>query len=325
MKQIKNTMMGALLLLMGQMTMAQDGVAFFKGAFAEAQTEAVETEKLIFMDAYTTWCGPCKWMAANSFPDAKVGDLFNSAFVNLKMDMEKGEGPRLSRIYRVQAYPTLMILDAEGKVLEKLEGALPPAELYNWARETVAKHAPELLGPAETVVQPKPVRSRAVDLKMGLSEKAMMRSIEAGDRAGFESEAGKVLSRPGLDWKFLYLDGWKSWVQANGGAADFVSAASGLLETEGETDAMLFNQAAWYTLELSESEDDLLKALGWAERSVTMAPKYANRDTYAHLLLAAGDRQAATEQAEQAIALAQASGDDFSGTSALLERIAAQN
>ena len=64
--------------------------------------------KLVFMDAYATWCGPCKWMSANVFTDPKVADYFNANFVNIKMDMEKGEGPELARQFNLRAYPTLV-------------------------------------------------------------------------------------------------------------------------------------------------------------------------------------------------------------------------
>ena len=54
--------------------------------------KAKKENKIVFVDAYTTWCGPCKWMAANIFPTKEVGDVFNASFVNAKIDMEKGEG-----------------------------------------------------------------------------------------------------------------------------------------------------------------------------------------------------------------------------------------
>lgn len=79
--------------------------------FGQAVEKALKSKKYIFMDCYTTWCGPCKWLAANVFPNDTVGAYFNQHFVSVKMDMEKGEGPRLAKQYQITAYPTLLFID----------------------------------------------------------------------------------------------------------------------------------------------------------------------------------------------------------------------
>ena len=81
------------------------------------------------MDAYTTWCGPCKRMARDAFPNPQVGEYFNSRFVNVKMDMEKGEGPRLARQYRVMAYPSLFFIRHDGSVAHRSVGMKTAAAL----------------------------------------------------------------------------------------------------------------------------------------------------------------------------------------------------
>ena len=101
---------------------AQEGVKFFKGTLEEAQKKAKSEGKLVFVDAYTTWCAPCKWMNANVFPDPNVADYFNQNFVNLKIDMEKGEGPALARKYRVVAYPSMFFLKSDGSVVRREVG-----------------------------------------------------------------------------------------------------------------------------------------------------------------------------------------------------------
>ena len=54
------------------------GIEFFHGSFQEAKELAARENKIIFVDAYTTWCGPCKRMAKMVFPQAVVGDYFNA-------------------------------------------------------------------------------------------------------------------------------------------------------------------------------------------------------------------------------------------------------
>ena len=96
----------------------------FKGlSFEKAKKEALKTGKLIFIDAYTDWCGPCKRMAATSFKDQAVGELFNDNFINIKVEMEKSsEGPEISRLYGVKAYPTLIIVDGSGRMVKQTIG-----------------------------------------------------------------------------------------------------------------------------------------------------------------------------------------------------------
>ena len=79
-------------------------------------------EKIIFVDAYTTWCGPCKRMSANVFTREEAGDFYNENFINLKIDMEKPDGRKFGSKYPVTGYPTLFFLDPKGKVLKKVVG-----------------------------------------------------------------------------------------------------------------------------------------------------------------------------------------------------------
>ncbi|MGV3629752.1 MAG: thioredoxin family protein [Bacteroidota bacterium] len=107
----------------GAATMAGDGIKFKGMTLDEAKAEAKATGKIIFIDAYTEWCGPCKKMAASSFMDDKVADLFNSKFINIKIEMEKStDGPGVARAYGVKAYPTLLFIDAQGMLKKQVVG-----------------------------------------------------------------------------------------------------------------------------------------------------------------------------------------------------------
>ena len=121
---------------------AEDGINFFNGTWAEAKAEAKKTGKLIFVDAYAAWCGPCKWMAANSFPDKNVGAFFNKNFINVKMDMEKGEGKGLASSFGIRAYPTLLFIDGNGKTVNKSEGALDAASLLTLGQKVSSNGNP---------------------------------------------------------------------------------------------------------------------------------------------------------------------------------------
>lgn len=99
-----------------------EGIRFEDLSLAEALSKAKTEGKLVFIDCYTTWCGPCKMMSERVFPQKAIGDFFNSRFVNVKMDMEKGEGPEVQKRYGVNAFPTMMLLDGEGRIVYKMLG-----------------------------------------------------------------------------------------------------------------------------------------------------------------------------------------------------------
>jgi thioredoxin 1 len=100
-----------------------EGIKFKSLSLEKAKAEALENDQLIFIDAHTSWCGPCKKMAATSFKNAEVGELFNEKFINLKIDCElDADGPEISRLYKVQAYPTLLIIDGTGKLIKQVVG-----------------------------------------------------------------------------------------------------------------------------------------------------------------------------------------------------------
>lgn len=97
-------------------------VNFEHGTFSEGLAKAKAANKPIFFDAYTTWCGPCKYMSNTVFTQDKVADFFNSNFINLKFDMEKEEGIELAKKFGVKAYPTFLVLDTAGNVVHKIVG-----------------------------------------------------------------------------------------------------------------------------------------------------------------------------------------------------------
>lgn len=101
---------------------SSQGIEFFEGSWEEALAESEKSEKLIFVDAYTTWCGPCKKMSKNTFTDETVGDYFNNNFIALKIDMDKAMGLEFRKKYPVNAYPTLYFIDSKGEVVKKTTG-----------------------------------------------------------------------------------------------------------------------------------------------------------------------------------------------------------
>ncbi len=113
------------------------GIEFFHGTWAEALEKAKSENKIIFVDAYAAWCGPCKRMAATVFVDPKAGDFFNPNFINLKIDMEKPENEEFAGKYPVSAYPTLMFINAEGKIVVKDVGGKSLEQLLDFGKRAL--------------------------------------------------------------------------------------------------------------------------------------------------------------------------------------------
>ncbi|SMO42123.1 Thioredoxin-like [Saccharicrinis carchari] len=113
----------SLVAIMAYTAVFAQGIEFGHGTLQEALAKAKKENKIVFMDCYTTWCGPCKYLAKNVFTQKEVGDFFNKNFVNVKMDMESEAGKPLMGKYNVSAFPTLLWLDSDGNIQHKSLGA----------------------------------------------------------------------------------------------------------------------------------------------------------------------------------------------------------
>lgn len=118
---------------------AQTGIQFQELSLKDAMAKAKKEHKLIFVDVYTTWCGPCKQLKLKTFPDKKLGDYYNKNFVSIAADAEQGEWVKFAEEKGVQGYPTLLILDADGKIVDRTMGYMPPEPLLKFGEDTKAK------------------------------------------------------------------------------------------------------------------------------------------------------------------------------------------
>ncbi|HWB28204.1 MAG TPA: thioredoxin family protein [Chitinophagaceae bacterium] len=115
------------------------GISFIEQDWDKALKAAKTQKKLVFLDIYATWCGPCKMLKKNTFTDAKVADFFNKNFVNVSVDGEKGVGPQLAQKFSIQAYPTLIVANADGTPVLYTMGYLDPATLLQFANAALQK------------------------------------------------------------------------------------------------------------------------------------------------------------------------------------------
>jgi thioredoxin 1 len=93
---------------------APSHIVFIENSFDEALKQAKIQNKYIFVDAYATWCGPCEMLKAMTFSNSEAADFYNVNFINVFIDMEKGQGPSLAVQWGLRAYPTLIIFNPNG-------------------------------------------------------------------------------------------------------------------------------------------------------------------------------------------------------------------
>lgn len=116
-------------LIMSAVVVYADGVKFTTiTTWNEALELAKKANKPIFLDAYTDWCGWCKVMDKETFSDEKVAAFMNANFVNVKMEMETGEGIDVAMKYRISAFPTFKVFAVDGSPTYTVRGYQEPKE-----------------------------------------------------------------------------------------------------------------------------------------------------------------------------------------------------
>lgn len=111
---------------------SSQGVDFKKAKdWAEIINKAKKENKLIFVDCYTTWCGPCKQMDKTTFQDSEVATFMNANFVShkLQMDVTKNDDEytkswantavEWQQKYQINSYPTYLIFDSNGNSIDR--------------------------------------------------------------------------------------------------------------------------------------------------------------------------------------------------------------
>lgn len=127
---------GLSLLLILTLSLSANEITFLENlTWQEVKNKAARENKMIFFDGYTTWCGPCKYLDKDVYTDESVAAYFNENFINVKFDMEKGEGIKLAEEFSIYSYPTLLFFSPDGKPVHKYIGAMEPAEFLELGKD----------------------------------------------------------------------------------------------------------------------------------------------------------------------------------------------
>ena len=140
-----------LLVAIPMLIQAQDkGINFQHNAsWKEVQDKAKAENKYIFMDCFTTWCGPCRYMSSTIFPMENVGAFMNDKFVSIAVQLDTTkkdndyvkswyeDGHNIAEKYKVRAYPTYLIFDSEGNIVHRFVGSSPAEDFIANAKKSL--------------------------------------------------------------------------------------------------------------------------------------------------------------------------------------------
>ncbi len=134
--EMKRLMTFMMCLMSTAIIMAQGVIFEPNGTTLEQASEKAKAEnKLIFLDCYTQWCGPCKKMSKEVFPLAEVGAVMNAKFVNIQIDMESAYGTPLAKKLQITAYPTFVIFTADAEEISRFLGYHAPGDFLKVVEE----------------------------------------------------------------------------------------------------------------------------------------------------------------------------------------------
>ena len=129
-----------LLLIFGlAVTMAEAQVKWVEGSTDKVRELAVKADKLVFIDLYADWCGPCRMMEERVFKREEVGDYFDRHFVAAKYNVDRPTGRALMQRYGRGSIPFYLILNTEGELLGTILGAYPTEEFLQHLERIVKR------------------------------------------------------------------------------------------------------------------------------------------------------------------------------------------
>ena len=106
----------------------------WRGDLTAALAEARKAHKGVLIDFSASWCPPCIAMKHEVWPDAEVARAINAGYVPVAVDADNSKG--LTERYNVDNLPTVLLLDADGRVLKRNEGYLPASGVLRFLAET---------------------------------------------------------------------------------------------------------------------------------------------------------------------------------------------
>jgi len=292
-------------------------IDFASKGWANLLSEAKKSDKLIFLDAYTTWCGPCKLMDKKVFSDAKVASFFNEKFINAKIDMEKGEGPEIARTYRIAAYPTLLFINGDGKMVHRGVGFHDNAELLELAE--TAEQGTGTLSEQFEKFEAGEIKDPASLLNLTQKAFELQNNSHLPVAQAYLKKIRDLIYQeadPEMDPKDLYkLDGLfakaypkeakkktanfkMSFFRQRGDRENFALSALDYMKANKKAPAGELNDLAWTFFQVVENPTLLKSAVKWAKKASKKDRKSHHFDTLSALYEKVGNSKKALKAAK---------------------------
>ncbi len=131
-------------------------VEFISGSPAMAKKMAKEEGKLYFIDFTASWCYPCQLMETTTFTDDRLIYFLKQHYIPVKVNVEDFDGIAWKQQYNVKMLPTIIVLDADGKVLGRFEEAMGATKMINQLKTFLYAKKPPVKTVSETPVSPPP-------------------------------------------------------------------------------------------------------------------------------------------------------------------------
>lgn len=307
------------------------GIKWRPSSLGEALKSARAEGSVVMVDVYADWCGPCHRLDEEVFNRDDVAGALKGA-IPLKIDGEKGEGPRLVERYHVVGYPTILFLNSKGEEIDRVFGFMDAEAFKNVAANFISGKLTLAHLRAELEKKPKDdelryeVGKRLV-IRGELDEALPILKPIFGDDEG--NEAGYVPAIHHLLGKYAYMrgkkdykkaiehlkaivDGFPQSPEAASAPYDLAKAYHGLgdpdrtmatfdawIEADPKEGAGRHNAVAWFCF---QKDFELDKAVAVARRGLARDPGAAFLwDTLAEIHFKRGDKKAAVEAIKKAI------------------------
>lgn len=278
------------------MSIAQEkGIVFAQGSWQDVLATAKKENKYIFLDCYASWCGPCKLMDRDIYPQEKVGDFFTDKFIAVKIQLDSSKSDNeevkdryadaqyIIRQYKIDAFPTLLFFSPDGQLVHKAIGfkdmesfialgtdALNPAKQYYVQLE---KYSRRELGSANKMVLLREAQSlNDKEVVQEIARENIQQIFASGDKVlytkdniNFIREFTETSKDPGFSLLYKHKGAIDKLMEDSTYAQDYVD----YIIAKEEIDAVL-----WPTAGGSPALPD------WIKMQTTITKKYNKRIAY---------------------------------------------